>query len=871
MDRELLIEIGLEELPAAWLPGLTRQFGEHVEARLKDARIAPGAPVESYATPRRLTARLAKIAERQEDLEELVSGPPVSAAFGPDGQPTPAAVGFARKLGVTVEELGRTKSAKGEYLSFLKRQRGKSAIDALPAVLGAVLRDLAFPKQMKWDATLDDGRGEFVFGRPIRWLLFLYGGRVVPFTIGRAANAAGPLVQDVESGALTYGHRFLATSGRAGRSIKVRSFDEYEARLKEHFVVLEHSERRDRIARDLEGHARRLSGRVALKEHQRLLDEVADLVEYPGVVAGFYDAAFLALPEEVLSTTLVHHQHYFPVVSDRGELKEAFLAVVNTQPKDERLIAKNAERVVAARLRDARFFWESDRKSPLASRHERLHTVAFHKKLGSYRDKTERIEQLAGWIAGEVLGKPEAAGAAATAARLAKADLTTDMVFEFPELQGRMGGIYAREEGQPEPVWKAIYYHYLPIGVEADAPPSKEQLGTAAVTWAAISLADKVDTVLGLLARGRESHGFTRSVWYSAQRSGGDPDSDGCSRTDRRRSRDRSQRGCSRRHTSHSPVERRMRALAGLALGFWVERIRFALEQRGFPVEIVRAVTSGSRRRSAAGAAPRRGAAADAHLGGFPGARRAVQAGQEHRQRARRGAGTRPRGAGRACGARAARRARREAAGHRCRGVRGGLHARLHRDRRAAPGRRSFFHRSIRHGRRRPREDRASDAHGSPAGSDPDSRRHLRNRSSHGVGSRNGKEATGSEVSSEEVVGEGRVSREGEGGCAEGQGEEPDCSEEERRRARRCEGRQVRLPLRQQDRRQRDDEAAARRQGREPRRDVPHRAAGAAGVHDYHRSLHLLLRQQAELPADAAPGDGARHRVARAADRQEVR
>ena len=149
-------------------------------------------------------------------------------------------------------------------------------------MLGAVLRDLAFPKQMHWDATLDDGRGEFVFGRPIRWLLFLYGGRVVPFTIGRAANAAGPLVQDVESGALTYGHRFLATSGRAGRSIKVRSFDEYQARLAEHFVVLEHSERRDRIARELEGHARRLGGRVHLKEHSALLDEVADLVEYPG-------------------------------------------------------------------------------------------------------------------------------------------------------------------------------------------------------------------------------------------------------------------------------------------------------------------------------------------------------------------------------------------------------------------------------------------------------------------------------------------------------------------------------------------------------------------------------------------------------------
>ena len=592
MDRELLIEIGLEELPAAWLPGLTRQFGERVEARLKDARIAPGAPVESYATPRRLTARLAKIAERQEDLEELVSGPPVSAAFRPDGQPTPAAVGFARKLGVTVEELGRTKSAKGEYLSFLKRQRGKSAIDALPAVLGAVLRDLAFPKQMKWDATLDDGRGEFVFGRPIRWLLFLYGGRVVPFTIGRAANAAGPLVQDVESGALTYGHRFLATSGRAGRSIKVRSFDEYEARLKEHFVVLEHSERRDRIARDLEGHARRLSGRVALKDHQRLLDEVADLVEYPGVVAGFYDAAFLALPEEVLSTTLVHHQHYFPVVSDRGELKEAFLAVVNTQPRDERLIAKNAERVVAARLRDARFFWESDRETTLVSRHDRLHTVAFHKKLGSYRDKTERIERLAAWVAGELLGKPDAAGAAASAARLAKADLTTDMVFEFPELQGRMGGIYAREEGQPEEVWKAIYYQYLPIGVEADAPPSREQLGKAAVTWAALSLADKVDTVLGLFAAGeratgsRDPFGIRRNAQGAIRILMDAPELTGVAREMNLNEL---------LSKAYEPFAGRAADAdaVGLALGFWGERIRFALEQRGFPVEVVRAVTSG--------------------------------------------------------------------------------------------------------------------------------------------------------------------------------------------------------------------------------------------------------------------------------------
>jgi glycyl-tRNA synthetase beta chain len=588
MDRELLIEIGVEELPAAWLPGLTRQFGERLEARLKEHRIAPGAPVEAYSTPRRLTARFAKIAERQEDLEEVVTGPPVSAAFGPDGTPTPAAAGFAKKQGVTVADLGRAAGPRGEYLTYLKRQRGKSAIDALPDVFGQVLRDLSFPKQMRWDATLDEGKTEFVFGRPIRWLLFLYGGRVVPFVIGRAPHASGPQVQEIGSGALTYGHRFLSTSGRAGRSIKVRSFEEYDARLKEHFVVLDHAERRDRIARDLEGHARRLSGRVVLKEHHALVDEVADLVEYPAVVAGFFDRAFLALPQEVLATTLVHHQHYFPVVSEDGDLKEAFLAVVNTQPRDERVIAKNAERVVTGRLRDARFFWESDRKSKLESRLDRLHTLLFHKKLGSYRDKTHRIEALASWIAQEPFGTPQAAPHAATAARLAKADLTTDMVFEFPELQGTMGGIYAREDGHPEAVWKAIYHHYLPIAVEAEAPPSPEALGAAAVTWAAVSVADKLDTVVGLLHAGeratgsrdpfglrRQMHGIVRILMDLPELTGID------------------------RELAFAPLAARARApfgesaeAAGQLIAFAAERVRYALEQRGFSVHVARAATS---------------------------------------------------------------------------------------------------------------------------------------------------------------------------------------------------------------------------------------------------------------------------------------
>ncbi|HMF98752.1 MAG TPA: glycine--tRNA ligase subunit beta [Vicinamibacterales bacterium] len=510
MDRELLLEIGCEELPASWLPDLTQKVGEIVGAQLREHRLPAESPVETYSTPRRLTVRIVRVPERQNDLEELVNGPPVSAGFTPDGTPTAAATGFAAKQGVDVASLERVQTAKGEYLAFRRRQRGKAAVDVLPAVLGGTLRGLTFPRPMHWDALLDDGRGELLFGRPIRWILFIYGGRVVPFSIARAAAAQTGQVQEVPSGAVTYGHRFLTTSGRAGRAIKVRSFDEYRARLLENFVILERGERHNKIARELDAKAQRLQGRVSrtVRHDSGLLQEVPDLVEYPSVVAGTFALEFLDLPEEVLTTTLVHHQHYFPVESDDGRLKNAFLAVINTEPDNERTIARNAERVVTARLRDARFFWEADRQAPLESRIERLGTLLFHKKLGSYQNKAERIEQLAGWIAREALGADAStAAAAAKAARLAKVDLTTDMVREFTELQGTMGGIYARAERHPEEVWKAIYYHYLPVGVEADAPPSRAQLGKAAATWAAVSLADKLDTIVGLFAAGEKPTG----------------------------------------------------------------------------------------------------------------------------------------------------------------------------------------------------------------------------------------------------------------------------------------------------------------------------------------------------------------------------
>jgi glycyl-tRNA synthetase beta chain len=592
MERELLLEIGTEELPASWLPDLTRQIRDGLDAALKSHRLLPDAPVEGYSTPRRLTGRVAKIAERQPDLDELVTGPPVAAAYGPDGRPTPAAIGFAKKNGVDVSQLERVDTPKGAYLGHRKHQRGKAAVDALPAVLASTLRSFAFPKAMRWDAYLEDGKGDLLFGRPIRWILFLYGGRVVPFTIRRTELAESALVQDVVSAAFTYGHRFLTTSGRAGRAVKVRTFEDYQDRLAEHFVILDRQERHDRIARGLEAKARSLSGRVAgaAAHHSTLLDEVPDLIEYPTVIAGTFSPEFLALPEEILTTTMIHHQHNFPVVDEQGRLKAAFLAVTNTDAANEKNISRNYERVLTARLRDARFFWDADRKMKLEDRVARLETIRFHKKLGSYREKADRLETLAGWIATEALASPEAGNAARLAGKLAKADLATEMVGELTELQGVMGGIYAREEGQPEAVWKAVYYHYLPVAVEADAPPTRQQLGAAAATWAAVALADKLDTLVGM--------------FYAAERPTGSRDPFGL----RRQAHGLFKilvdlpalTGLAARPTVENLLTNAARAFSPLDQwpaesrqamhAFLLDRYRYVLEQRGFDVRNVRAV-----------------------------------------------------------------------------------------------------------------------------------------------------------------------------------------------------------------------------------------------------------------------------------------
>lgn len=519
MDRELLIEIGTEELPARWLPGLTAQLGARLEARLAEARMPSAEPIETFSTPRRLVARALRIPERQTDFEELVMGPPVSAAVQPDGQFTGAALGFAKKQGVEPAALERLDTPKGVYLAHRRQLRGKATVDVLPGVLGAALRDLQYPKQLRWDALLEDGRGELLSGRPIRWVLFLYGGRVVPFDIVRTASASSPLVQDIRAGAVTFGHRFLTTSGRAGRAIKVKGFDDYRRRLAENFVIVERGERHDRIARELDAEARRRGGRVSVSPAgQEALAEVPDLVEYPAVVSGTFPAEFLQLPAEVLTTTMIHHQHFFPLVDAHNVLMPAFLAVLNMEPEKPELVARNLERVLTARLRDARFFWDADRAQPLEQHRKRLATVTFHQGLGSFLDKAERLGPLARWIAGEALGRPDAADHAAVAARLCKADLATNMVRELTELQGTMGGIYARTEGQPAQVWKAVYHHYLPVAVESTGAPSRADLGEAAVSWAAVSLADKADTLAAMFVAGerptgsRDPYGLRRAA-----------------------------------------------------------------------------------------------------------------------------------------------------------------------------------------------------------------------------------------------------------------------------------------------------------------------------------------------------------------------
>ena len=422
-----------------------------------------------------------------------------------------------------VSALERHETPKGVYLAHRVHQRGKATVDVLADVMGGMLRDMTFPKQMRWDAYLEDGKGALVFARPIRWLVLMYGGRVVPFVIRRPEMAQGPTVQDIRSGSNTYGHRFLTTSGRAGRAIKIKTFDDYKARLLENFVILERSERESRIRRELETHARKLGARVSplVTSQSSLLAEVPDLVEYPSVVAGHFPVEFLQLPEEVLTTTMIHHQHYFPVVGDDGKLKPAFLAVTNMQPEKPEIIARNSERVLTARLRDARFFWDEDR------------IVAA--RVADRPAVDDPVPQEAGQLPREGRSRGGAGGDGSPATRCssrapwptpsrpdgcARPISPPTWCASSPSCRARWAASTPARTACPRRCGRRSTTTTCRWAWRPTRRRPQGSSGAAAVTWAAVSLADKLDSVVGMFAAGERPTGLARSARAAAAGAG---------------------------------------------------------------------------------------------------------------------------------------------------------------------------------------------------------------------------------------------------------------------------------------------------------------------------------------------------------------
>jgi glycyl-tRNA synthetase beta chain len=434
-----LFEIGVEEIPDWMIPDALENL--HV---LFEKLEIPHESVRLDATPRRLVLRAEGLPARQADSQERVLGPAKSA-------PPQAVEGFARKQGVKPEDLTSETTPKGEYYSFIKKVPGRLTKDILAEALPGIILQIYFPKTMYWT-----GKGGPRFIRPIRWIVAMLGEEIVPFEL------AG-----VRSGALTSGHRRLGA-----REIAVTPTD-FEQRLRDHYVILSAEERRNRIRDGLAG--------VRVKSDPALLETLAYITEYPTPIVGGFDPQFLELPEEVLVTVMRHHQKYFSVEDAQGKLAPQFATVMNIDADPEGFVRGGNERVLRARFNDARFFWETDQKKKLADRLPDLAHVTFQAKLGSYRDKTKRMMALVK----ELGGKPSAV----RAARLSKCDLSTELVKEFTELQGVVGGLYARAQGERAEVWQAIYDHYKPESME-DAIPRH-------LAGRQVSLADKLDTLRG--------------------------------------------------------------------------------------------------------------------------------------------------------------------------------------------------------------------------------------------------------------------------------------------------------------------------------------------------------------------------------------
>ena len=475
---DFLFEIGCEEIPAGMIVKACRELKALLEnyfvanALLDEGSAASS--IETFGAPRRLTAIVKNVRLKQEDVVREITGPPKAVAYDAVGEPTRAAMSFAEKQGMAVSKLSIIMTPKGEYLAAKQEVSGKPAAQILAGVLPQVIQEISWPRSMYWT-----GLGKQRFIRPIRWIVALLDGKVVPFAFA-----------DVVSGAHTEGHRFLGSS-----KIALSGPQDYEPKLKKNFVLCRPAARSKKIETEIAAITKKHAVKVHHDEH--LLEMVTYLNEYPSVIIGDFDPAYLALPDEILLTVMRDHQKYFGLESKGGELAPHFLAVINLPSDPKGLVREGHERVLRARFADAQFFWETDQRTRLGDQLPKLKAVTYESRLGSYGDKVERIRALARWLAEQWfsagVSQADVAGSD-RAAELAKCDLVTEMVREFTELQGVVGGLYARAQGEPDEIAWAVYDHYKPVGLDDPLPRN--------LTGCAVALADKLDSLVAFFAVG---------------------------------------------------------------------------------------------------------------------------------------------------------------------------------------------------------------------------------------------------------------------------------------------------------------------------------------------------------------------------------
>lgn len=467
MKGEFLLEIGTEEIPAGFMATAIPSLEELVTNALAGARIAHGA-IETYATPRRLIVRALEVAPSQTSVEIEKTGPPVASAYDAQGNPTKAAIGFARSQGVEVSDLQIVKTAKGEQVAVRKMEQGRATGEVLGEIIPGLLEKITFPKTMRW-MDLD-----VRFARPVHWIVALLDGAVIPFSFG-----------NIQSGDTSKGHRFTHPE-----PFRVTSLDDLRGTLGSQGISIVPSERRA----DIQGRVAALAAEESLRvfDDPELLDEVTYLVESPHPLMGEFSPDFLELPASILITCMKKHQRYFSVQDDDGRITNRFIAVNNTPVKDREVSIKGHQRVLKARLEDAKFYFQEDRKSPLFDRLEALKGVVFHSRLGTAFEKVERFTHLAKALAERLA--PEKVDEVERAALLSKCDLETGIVYEFPELQGIIGSYYAKMDGEDKDVSTAVREHYLPAHAGDSLPQG--------IIGALVSVADRIDTIVGCFSVG---------------------------------------------------------------------------------------------------------------------------------------------------------------------------------------------------------------------------------------------------------------------------------------------------------------------------------------------------------------------------------